>query len=180
MPRKRKTAALTAASLMLLTTGFGLFTSANPASATVTSCNGSSCVGHDPRTFGCPVTSTTTATYNSGAATVTLYNRYSSTCNSNWAEAVENPAAQQAGWGVDLSIFAMTSNQPNASALQKSCFPGPSNTGSSWEECNGAEYYGTSGWPAWTDMVDGHYYTWALLSVWDASHHFLKQIQANQ
>jgi hypothetical protein len=154
-----------------------IFGSGGPAFAA--SCSGGGCVGHDPYLYGCAVTSTTSATYTSGAAQATIVNKYSFGCNANWAEASLNAAARSAGWQIQESVWDY--NAAQTGTLAEACFPSNfNNSGQSWETCNGLYYNGSTGWPAWTDMVNGSYFTKAPMSVFNASGTFLGQVWANQ
>lgn len=62
----------------------------------------------------------------------TVYNYYSSGCNTNWAQIAWNG-------GRNYTIYVKISN-----SSQQSCFP----------DCFGHTYAGGQS-PAWTDMIDG-------------------------
>lgn len=64
------------------------------------SCSGENCVGIDPNAAGCSTTSTTSAIFQVGSAIATIENHYSQACNTNWAVAYENSAAQSAGYRI--------------------------------------------------------------------------------
>jgi hypothetical protein len=90
-----------------------------------------------------------------------------------------NSAARSAGWQVQGSVWEL--NSARTGAIAESCFPSnDNNSGKAFETCNGGYYAGATGWPAWTDMVDGTNYTEGPMSVFDSSGTFLQQIWANQ
>jgi hypothetical protein len=166
---KRVYRILAAAALALSFGAVGLGVSASPAAAAT--CSGISCAGHDPVNAGCAVSSTKTTV--GGLATV--WNRYSSGCNANWARAQLTTAAFNAG---DSLIIIVTTTD-SLSQSESMCYPGPSDTGALHEYCYLNQYYSGSG-AAYTDMVDGTHVTQAFAYVYDSGFNLLASYEADQ
>lgn len=145
------------------------------------SCSGENCVGIDPNAAGCSTTSTTSAIFQVGSAIATIENHYSQACNTNWAVAYENSAAQSAGYrlaiSIDTSWHINANGDPNYGRYQETCYPNPTgilvNTNltthfDQYENCSGS-YGGATGWPTWTDMINGQYWTFATMNVYNSS-----------
>jgi hypothetical protein len=145
------------------------------------SCSGENCVGVDPFAAGCSTTSTTSAIFQNGSAIATIENHYSHGCNTNWAVAYENSAAQNAGYRlaitIDTSWHINFNGNPNYARYQETCYPNPTgilvNTNltshfDQYENCSGS-YGGAGGWPMWTDMINGQYWTFATMYVYNSS-----------
>ena len=107
-------------------------------------CYGFTCHGHDPVKYGCSISSTTSTSDN----LVTLWNRYSASCNANWARAQLSPVALLLGDSMEVQVSTTDSH----GSFEYMCYPGPSDTGQLQEYCTG--HYGGSS-AAYTDMVDG-------------------------
>ena len=112
-------------------------------------CYGSSCNGLDPYTTGCANTNIPRNTvrevsesyrntgfivngYGWTAIVGTIYNKYSSWCNANWAE---DTMVAPPSDGISIDIHTNNTFQ---------CYP---------DDCNAR--YGGSAYPLWTNMVDG-------------------------
>jgi hypothetical protein len=104
----------------------------------------------------------------------TLWNRYSSNCNANWARVQLTSAGLSAGDSFIVSI--QTTDSKGAGEFM--CFPGPSNTGQMIEDCSEIQYGGSL--PAYTDMVDGTNLTTATLYVYDSSGAVIARYGASQ
>jgi hypothetical protein len=148
---------------MLLVSGTLIGISAAPASAA--GCYAGTCQGHDPSAYGCSTDSITGPVYVYSGSTrlATLYNRYSIGCKANWATAQLTSAAISAGDRIYVSI------KTTVGTLEFMCYPGPSNTGNRLEDCSGFPDNGYNGpYQAYTDMVDGTYWTVAVVCVYNA------------
>ena len=167
MKRVRRTVAILATAFLLGLLGMGV--SATPASAAT--CSGYSCAGHDPVNAGCSASSTktTTGTY------ATVWNRYSSGCNANWARAQLTSAAFNAG---DSMLIVVTTTD-SRSQSESMCYPGPSDTGQLNEYCYSGQYYSGSS-AAYTDMVDGTHVAQAFAYVYDAGLNLIATYEADQ
>ena len=163
MTRARHLLASTAA----IALAAGALVSVSTGEAAAAPCLGRSCAFQDPA--GCTAASSITKHYVSGSKEATVVNEYSTLCNANWVFAYENTAAQNAGWQLALDIWT-TDSSP---AREEMCVPDPvkeTDTGTQdlIEICRGA-YGGATGWPTWTDMVDGTHMTYGTMTVFDAS-----------
>jgi len=151
------TAALTLTlGLTATAAGAAVTTPARPASTQT--CHGFTCHGRDPLTYHCSIWTTTSAS----DKLVTLWNRYSLNCNTNWARAKLSPLALVLGDSMEVKITTVDSK----GKFEFMCYPGPSNTGRLLETCTG-HYRGVL--PAYTDMVDGTNLTWANAYVYHGS-----------
>jgi hypothetical protein len=134
---------------------------ARPLAAPPPPCYGSTCFKLDPFAKGCgtatwynslPHTNAPLRqNFSSGTIIGYIYNYYSSWCNANWAEAVMYNST-----GVTISIES-NFGEPNE---EFQCYPGDN-------YCPGF-YYGQTGYPDWTNMVDGTTLASACanLSIW--------------
>jgi hypothetical protein len=132
----------------------GAFVLMSAGSAYAASCTGRGCATQDPNASGCTAASSITKTYQSGSAVATFVNEYSKVCNANWVLAYENAAAQNAGWGLYIKV----STTDSIGGQEYMCMPqtGPVIfEGKNISESCGGWYSGATGWPTWTDMVDG-------------------------
>jgi hypothetical protein len=150
----------------LLLSLFGAAAVTAPAYAAAT-CSSYSCTGHDPQTRypGCKANTThgsTTASYG-GIVVVTAWNYYSVPCNANWAQGQLTPGAVSRGYKMQVQI---ATDPPNG-VHEAMCYPGPSDTGQTIENCTSPLYGGSL--PAYTDMVMGTNLTFATVSVFDPS-----------
>jgi hypothetical protein len=122
-------------------------------SAVVYGCNSLSCDGLDPHTTRCDQSSLLlrpiTVRDNQGVV-ATGNNVYSIGCNANWTRASSMAARAIGVW---LTGYGVDSTGKTYNV----CFPGDDG----YYGCSGAGVYaGESGWPAWTDMIEGtHLYT---------------------
>lgn len=137
------------ASATVLAVGAAVLVSAGSASAAT--CSGFTCHGHNPVTYGCPVSSTVTVPvdYN-GVQIATLWNRYSYDCNANWGRAQLTAAGLKDRFSFEVSITTTDSHGDQ----ELMCYPGPNNTGQLVEACPRGQTYSGS-LAAYTDMVDG-------------------------
>lgn len=163
MKRPAKTL-VTIIAALLLSMGIAVVVQA-PANASGATCSGYGCVGYDPgnRFPGCTDSTTqgeATGWYG-GIQVVTAWNRYSYTCNANWARGQLTAAAVARGYLMQVQIGTWDTNG-NWEAM---CYPGPSNTGQLQENCYNYLYGGSA--PAYTDMVNGTNLTYATISVFD-------------
>jgi hypothetical protein len=150
----------TSLAMIVATLGVAVCSTSTPAAAST--CSGSTCVGRDPVTYGCAATSTKTATAFIGSdAVATVWNRYSLGCNANWARGQLTALGVSRHYTIQVRVWV---NAP----YQSMCFPGPSNTGSSQENCYPLPGYGGSSM-VYTDMVDGSYKTYAAVNVYDGN-----------
>ncbi|WP_157436511.1 hypothetical protein [Actinospica robiniae] len=161
----------TAASLALAAAlgGIPLVTFGAPSASAAAGCSTRGCASYDPYAESCTAASSITKTYTSGAAVATVVNEYSSVCKANWVFAYENTSAQNAGWTLSLSI----STTDSSGASESMCGPSPileTDPGSAniIEVCRGT-YGGATGWPMWTDMVDGTNKSYATLKVFSSA-----------
>lgn len=137
---------------------FGLGVTAGPASAA--GCYGYSCYGYDMYHFGCTYNSTTAAAATAnGVVLAYVYNRYSSGCKSNWAEAQLTPAGYAAGDSMDVAIRTHESTYDSVMWAPET----QGNQGLLDEPYSG-EYYGTSS--IYTDMVDGTNMAYATVVIY--------------
>jgi hypothetical protein len=178
---KRVHGTLTASLAALLLAG-GL-TVVTTGTALAAGCSASRCTELDPYTEKCPVTYSVTHTYASGAAVATLTNYYSSTCVANWLVASENSAAMAKGWALRLDISSYI-DAANDTGLQEACTPGivgggGGDDGSQFEDCNGSTYNGSTGWPMWTDMVDGANTSYGTMDIYQGTS-YVGSVHANQ
>jgi hypothetical protein len=137
-----------------------------PASAPKPPCSSSGCYKLDPfTTYGAPASCGTITPYNtlwhtraallqhwnSGSTIGYIYNYYSTWCNANWAEAWLYTKG-----GITISIDTYF-GEPDE---EFQCYPGDN-------VCPGF-YYGQTGYPTWTNMVDGTSLATACanLSIW--------------
>jgi hypothetical protein len=132
-----------------------------PLAAPSPPCSGPTCFKLDPFQEGCGTATSynalsyTTAplyqNFNSGPTIGYIYNYYSTWCNANWAEAWLYTSG-----GITISIDT-DFGEPN---YEFQCYPGNNN-------CPGF-YYGQTGYPTWTNMVNGTDYAYACanLSIW--------------
>jgi hypothetical protein len=146
------------------------------ASVATARCSGYSCHGRNPTNYDCTaVTSTVTAPVKSGRTQVaTLYNRYNSVCNANWAEAQLTAAGLKAHDQIIVAIATVDSH----GHYEFACYPGPNNTGQLIEACSGTGYLG--GLLAYSDMVDGTNTTTATVGVYNSSGKLLVTASASQ
>lgn len=130
-----------------------------PASLT---CHGASCVGHDPRTYGCAVSYTTER----GNGFATVWGRFSNNCDSKWARGQLTP--QSLRLHRTMVVYIITTNAIGTREFM--CFPTLfANLGESTEPCIPSppfRYYGGSS-VAFTDMVNGHKGAIAEVTVFD-------------
>jgi hypothetical protein len=156
------------ASAAVLAAGFAVLASAGSASAAT--CSGYSCHGLDPEIYGCSATSTITVPVRyDGVQVATLWNRYSSRCNANWARGQLTTAGLSAH-----DTFGITVTTTDNQGYEFMCYPGADNLGVI------DEYYFCYGLPAYggtqilyTDMVDGTKKTTAVIYVYNSSGSFL-------
>jgi hypothetical protein len=154
----RRTLSVLVAALVF--SGVGVGEAAVPASAA--SCYGYSCHGHDPTAYGCSTSSIV------GPVAFTLhslpyaivYNRYSTSCNANWASAQLTSYGIAAGFALQVDI----STRDRLGKNEFMCYPGLSNTGNLSENCHGV-YFGSL--QAYSDMVDGTNLTYGEVCVFD-------------
>jgi hypothetical protein len=133
--------------------GAAVTTRAQP--AITHTCHGYACHGHDPVKYHCSVWTTTSTSDH----LVTLWNRYSLNCNTNWARAKLSTVALLLGDSMQVLI----STTDSKGKFEAMCYPGPSDTGHQEEDCT-RTYRGSL--PAYTDMVDGTDLTWATVLVY--------------
>lgn len=166
MNRIGRIAATAVFTALLSFVGAGL--SAEPA---VAACSGSTCTGFDPIAQGC----TATSTMSNSDSLVKLDNRYSLGCNANWARAELTQLAYNNG---DKFIVMIWTVFPDGSS-ENMCYPGgPSNMGQTLEPCSGATLHAQGWWH--TDMVNGTYKTYAVVTVYDSHGNSIDQLHADQ
>lgn len=95
-------------------------------------------------------------------------------CEDNFAMGTLTSAGLKARDSFEIVIQATDVNGHN----EYMCYPGPSNTGSITEFCDGSAYGGSGN--AWTDMVDGTHVTTANIYVGDSSGRFIGSATASQ
>ncbi len=122
-------------------------------------CKSAGCYGKDPVATNCNQSALTLAAIppvkdNNNNTLATGNNVYSVGCNANWSEGTLTSFAIQHGYS--LRVVARTPVTPD----EYTCFPGPA-TGS----CANYGYTGASGWPAYSNMVDGTHVITACISV---------------
>jgi hypothetical protein len=166
MKRIRLTFARAAVAAVLASLALALVVQV-PASAA--GCFAYGCAGYDPIYKSCTVSSTTSTQ----DSLVTLWNRYSYVCRSNWARAQLTPAAVAAGYKLQISIGTNDSR----SVAEWVCYPAPSNTGSTYVPCNG--YYSGSS-VIYGDMVDGTNLTSAWATIYTANGTWVETLQVDQ
>lgn len=148
----------------ILAAGSAAFGTASSASAAT--CSGYSCHGLDPEIYGCTATSTITMpVMYDGVQVATLWNRYSSRCNANWARGQLTTAGLNAH-----DTFGITVETTDSQGYEFMCYPGADNLGQLDEYyfCYGLPAYGGSQ-ILYTDMVDGTTRTTAKLYVYNSS-----------
>jgi hypothetical protein len=162
--------ALIAASATLLIGG-GL-TVVTAGTALAANCRENGCTTQDPYTEQCSATSSVTnGTQAEDGAVATVTNYYSYACDANWLVASENSTAVADGWSLRLNIYSYLYESASQNlGKQQACYPGKTGKssggdGSLVETCDGSTYNGSTGWPTWTDMVDGQYYTWGQMFI---------------
>jgi hypothetical protein len=133
------------------------------------SCYGYWCHGHDPIVYNCSVSSTRSTS----DGLMTLWNRYSANCNANWGRAQLSASARNAGYTLQVGIFTVDSHGQG----EWMCYPGPSDTGSLAEYCNGS--YGGS-LVLYSDMVDGTNLASAEAFVFNSSGQEIDYLQVDQ
>ncbi len=104
---------------------------------------------------------------------MTLWNRYSSGCRSNWARAQLSSAAVGAGYKLQIAIATKDSRGVN----EYICYPGPSNTGLTYVACT-SSYTGSS--IIYGDMVDGTNLTQAFAEVFNSAGALIDIVEADQ
>jgi hypothetical protein len=163
------------AKLILMFLSLGTATVPTSSASAAGGCSDIGCAGHDPISYGCAVTSTTSQT----GTWATVWNRYSYGCKANWARAQLTAAAVNAGYTMWVEIDA-----PNtAEGEEHMCwpnYPSQDNQGDPYEFCNPAlgPYGGSS--VVYTDMVDGTNITYALVTVFDTYWTVIAEYHANQ
>jgi hypothetical protein len=167
MKTKMKRTAHSIAGTLLIAALFPLGLTVSAGSASAANCSGYSCHGLDP-SGRCTDTASKWRYATIGGVldpepVAILYNKYSKSCNSNWAWAALTPEGRYAG--LSMVLFITTSD--SRGNLESMCYPGPSNTGNLNEYCYNYNYTGTL--PFYTDMVDGTHVTQAYLYIYDAS-----------
>lgn len=158
----------TLASVAILAAGYAVLGAAGSASAA--SCSGYSCHGLDPEIYGCSATSTITVPVKyDGVQVATLWNRYSSGCNANWARGQLTTAGRSAH-----DTFGITVTTTDNQGYEFMCYPGADNLGliDEYYFCLGLPAYGGSQ-ILYTDMVDGTKKTTAVIYVYNSSGSFL-------
>ncbi len=123
-------------------------------------CYGVSCDNQDPAAMGCNKSRMTFAPFSvidaSGDVLATGQNVYSVGCNANWTEGT------LAGAGRNIIILASTTD--SQSHAISNCFPHDLG-GVPGYNCTLAGYNGATGWPAFSDMVDGTNLTKSVIQV---------------
>jgi hypothetical protein len=151
--------------------------SAQPASAA--GCYSYSCVGHDPQVYGCSW-DTWVRNYahdSSGTTVATITNWYSYNCHTNWGAASLTAAALNAGHTMYVEVTTVDTH----GVREFMCYPGPSDTGQTWEGCTNYPYSGYGGpYLAWTDMVEGTNVTQAAVIVQTSGGSFIGSATASQ
>jgi hypothetical protein len=160
---------LVAAAAALLISG-GL--AAPPASASTPGCSGISCAGKDPSAMHCNTSMTfvkfSVYSLDQKNLLATGQNVYSIPCKANWAEALSLTSYSIShGYGVYVSALTLKDSNGQQEWM---CFPGQdiiNGNGCNFTAIGG--YTGSSGWPAYTDMVDGTNLAYAEVFVVDSS-----------
>lgn len=173
------------ATLAALITPLAAVTVAPAAPASAAGCYGLSCHGHDPYLYGCTISSQKFSYYYSGRTLMaTVTNDYSYVCDANWAQAQLSSYAVSLGWNFLVEAEGYDTESPPF--YETMCYDGPgslSNTGERFEACpnqNNPPMQDSWTNPTWTDMVDGHLLTHAIMNVWDAHGNLIVQLAANQ
>jgi len=121
-------------------------------------CYGASCYGKDPFTFGCldsyTLSPDNTPEYYNGNLVGYFSSVYSYTCNANWNQATLTPDAISKGFRVRTGIATYDSQTP--SQFESICYP---------TDCNTFGYGGETGWPTYSNMVDGTNTTYSVLDL---------------
>jgi hypothetical protein len=149
----------------------GAVTAAGPSALASVTCHGASCVGHDPRIYGCSVSHTTE--HGNGFATV--WGRFSNNCDAKWARGQLTPQSLRLhrtmvvviGADVDREFMCFPTLFPNLGESQEPCVPSPP-----------FHYYGGSS-IAFTDMVNGHLQANAAVVVYDANNNPVDTIEVS-
>jgi hypothetical protein len=153
----------------------GVIATAGPAAAA--SCSGSSCAGHDPVVYNCPVAAIDKKVedvYDQGGSWIaSVSNNYSATCNANFTRGQLTTLAAEAG--DSIVIEAATKFGPSEDVFYPSNY---NNSGRASEPWNGTYYSGTA--VAWTDMVDGTNQVWSTITVYDRNHNRIASLPVVQ
>jgi len=152
---------------------------ADPAAA----CSGPSCWGQDPSAWatncvGYALSFKQLSITAFGNLLATGDNVYSYGCNANWTQGTLTPYAISQGY--TLSVQTQTADSQNPQYGECTSFPGGdleylySNV-KALLPCVDAPpgYDGATGWPAYTDMVDGTNTTLSVMKVYDPQGHLV-------
>jgi hypothetical protein len=181
MLKTRSTVAAQFAAAVLLCIGVSLF-AASPANAS--SCSAHGCAGKDPGVEGCN-TNMTIVNFNvypphqTSPLLATGRNVYSIPCKANWAEAVGlTQYSIDHGYGVEVTALTLNDSLGHEEWM---CFPGSDTiNGSSCGWAGSGGYKGATGWPAFTDMVDGTNLTTAEIFLVDSQNNIVGFGSADQ
>lgn len=116
-------------------------------------CYGATCNNQDPAAMGCNIGKMDIYPFkvlDNNKNVIALGNNvYSYECNANWAEGRLDTVGADAPQGHNIVISIWTKDV--SGALHSSCFP----THDNGATCDTNGYNGATGWPAFSDMVDG-------------------------
>nr|MBA2678768.1 hypothetical protein [Ktedonobacteraceae bacterium] len=116
-------------------------------------CYGKTCNNQDPGVMGCNTGKMDIYPFkilDANKNVVALgYNVYSYACNANWAEGRLDTVGADVPQGHNLVVSIWT--RDSSGAIHSSCFP--ATRGDAICDTNG--YNGATGWPAFSNMVDG-------------------------
>lgn len=153
------------------------------ASASTPGCDGISCAGKDPGTMHCNTSMTFVefSIYSLDKTHLlgTGQNVYSIPCRANWAEALSlTTYSVSHGYGVYVTAFTSKDTRGQQEWM---CFPGQDVINGN--NCNFTViggYTGSTGWPAYTDMVDGTNLAYAEVFVVDSQGNIIGGASASQ
>ncbi len=143
--------------------------------------------GLDPSATKCSAYYTTSVPMSitvSGHLLATGRNVYSTGCNANWTEGTLTSYAISLGYKLAAETIAKDSYNPQ----NEECTSFPGNDSEAIYKYQGAlldcwytsGYGGSTGWPAYTNMVDGTNITMSFMAVYDSHQNFVASTDAYQ